>query len=290
MREPRARAPGRPEPGRAHVFAVHAAAAGAAKRRFARQREAGVTEYRGDLGAPRFAQIGPARAEAGRVRMRIDRVGLEQLGGVAPQVGEGRVDAAARCIAAVGQPHDPVGSVLLVVARFLHGLFCDGRELGIIRGGQALPEQRGPGRDEQVAQHGEREIAARQFADRCVAVVVLVAQERELVFVVALGLELAGAREHRARLADQVERHVRERDVFFEHRRVAAPFSQALRQDQRGVTDAQQVLHVGRAVESNGCGHASTLMAEVDLRPSARAKPRLGRPGAAAPRRSRHVD
>ncbi len=81
-----------------------------------------------------------------------------------------------------------------------------------------------------------------------VAVVALVAQEGELVFVVAAGpSSSAGAREHRARLADQVERHVGQRDVFFEHRRVAAPLGQALGEDQAGVADAQQVLHRGRA-------------------------------------------
>ena len=83
--------------------------------------------------------------------------------------------------------------------------------------------------------------------------VALVAQEGELVLVVRgaaeLGLELAGARQHRARLADQVERHVGQRDVFLEHRRVAAPFGEALRVDQAGVADAQQVLHRRVAVE-----------------------------------------
>jgi hypothetical protein len=51
--------------------------------------------------------------------------------------------------------------------------------------------------------------------------------------------------EQRARLADQVQRHVGQRDVLFEHRPVAAPLGQALGVDQAGVADAQHVLQHG---------------------------------------------
>ena len=37
-----------------------------------------------------------------------------------------------------------------------------------------------------------------------------------------------GVAKQQARLADQVERHVGHRDVFFQHRAVAGPFAQAL--------------------------------------------------------------
>ena len=50
--------------------------------------------------------------------------------------------------------------------------------------------------------------------------------------------------EQQAGLADQVERHVGERQVFLEHRRAAAPFRQALAEDQGVVAEAQHVLDV----------------------------------------------
>jgi hypothetical protein len=49
-----------------------------------------------------------------------------------------------------------------------------------------------------------------------IAVVALVAQEGQLVFVEGPALGLAGQGQQRTRLADQVERHVGQRNVFFE--------------------------------------------------------------------------
>ena len=65
----------------------------------------------------------------------------------------------------------------------------------------------------------------------------------------------AGVAEQRARLADQVERHVGQGDVFFEHRRVPAPLTQALTEDQAGVADAQHILGRGLALQGNRCLH-----------------------------------
>ena len=95
------------------------------------------------------------------------------------------------------------------------------------------------------------------LGDGEVAVVALVAQVGQLVFVVlaASALELAGMGEQRTRLAHEVERDVGHRDVFLQHWRVAAPLAQALRQHQAGVADAQQVLHGGRAVQFDRCLH-----------------------------------
>ena len=214
-----------------------------------RQREARGREHRGELGAPVVAQVGPARPEARRFGLGVDRVGLEDLGDVRPEQIERRLQARRRFGGAVAEADDPAGGVLLVVARFLHRLAGDRRELAVARPVELLPEQLQEDRDGEVAQHRHREVAARQLDQRAVAKVALVAQEGELVLVVAraaeLALELAGARQHRARLADEVERHVGEGDVFLDDRRVAAPLGEALRQDQAGVADAQQVLHRG---------------------------------------------
>ena len=192
----------------------------------------------------RSAQRGPRRAASASASIGV---GLEDLGEVRPEQVERRLQARRRFLRAVAEADDPVGGVLAVVARFLDGLAGDRRELAVARAFEPLPEQLEEDRDGAVPQHRHREVAARQLDQRAVAEVALVAQEGELVLVVArsaeLAFELAGAGEHRARLADEIERHVAEGDVFLDDRRMAAPLGEALRQDQAGVADAQQVLH-----------------------------------------------
>ena len=73
-----------------------------------------------------------------------------------------------------------------------------------------------------------------------------VAQERELVLVAAVEriprLDLAGVGEPHPRLSDEIETHVRLRDVLFEHGPVADPFAQPLREDERRIAEPQQIL------------------------------------------------
>src|SRR6185369_2997992 len=163
-----------------------------------------------ELGAPIVCERAPARAQAGRGSGVVDRVVVEDLGEVRPEQLERGLAARRRVGSAVAEADDPAGSVLLVVARLLDRLAGDRRELGIARGGEPLPEQLQEDRERAVAEHRHGEVAARQLDDRAVAKVALVAQERELLLVVRLaaelGLEAAGARQHGARLADQVER------------------------------------------------------------------------------------
>ena len=62
-------------------------------------------------------------------------------------------------------------------------------------------------------------------------------------------------REQQARLADQVERDVGERQVLLEDRAVPAPLRQALAEDQRVVGEAEDVVEVGVAsVATEGRG------------------------------------
>ena len=85
----------------------------------------------------------------------------------------------------------------------------------------------------------------RQLGERVVGELALGAEIRVVVLLRAFAGELLferrGMRVQQARLADQVEAHVGERDVLFEHRPVAAPFGIALTEDQRGVRQAQHV-------------------------------------------------
>ena len=99
----------------------------------------------------------------------------------------------ARFVGAVAQAHHPVGRVLLVVARLLHALPAIAASSASLDSRSRSHSSVNQVATSSVAQHGEREVAAgvRQLDDRQVAVVALVAQERELVLVVALAFELA---------------------------------------------------------------------------------------------------
>jgi hypothetical protein len=148
-------------------------------------------------------------------------------------------------LGAVAQAQRPVGGVLQVVARLLDGLGGDGGHCGIAAVLQLLPLQQEPGRGHQIAQGGEGEVAGpatvgrvRQLEQHRVQVLLLEAQHRQLVLVEAVGG--AGQREQCARLAEQVEREVGQRQVLFEHRAVPAPLAVALRQDEGAVGQAQQ--------------------------------------------------
>ena len=113
-----------------------------------------------------------------------------------------------------------------------------------------------------IAQQGAREVAVGQLQHRHVAEVAFQALEGEGVFVAAAGFELPRQRQRQSRLADVVERDVGQRDVFFEHRRVATPLGQALAVDQAGVTDAQHVGGGHRVGEGAG-GSAVTPGGQV---------------------------
>ncbi len=93
----------------------------------------------------------------------------------------------------------------------------------------------------------------RQLGQRVVGELAFGAEVRVVVFRAVFAGELlfqrGGVRVQQARLADQVEAHVRQRDVLFEDRAVAAPLGIALTEDQRGVREAQHVLEMlGRDV------------------------------------------
>ena len=63
---------------------------------------------------------------------------------------------------------------------------------------------------------------------------------RKCVLVAARAFDLARISEPHPRLAEEVEAHVRERDVFLEDRTLADPFAEALREHEVAVAEAQQ--------------------------------------------------
>ncbi|MNT15825.1 hypothetical protein D3C72_1509010 [compost metagenome] len=130
-----------------------------------------------------------------------------------------------------------------MIAHFFHGLGGNRTQLFIAAlHAHPLPQQLQPGGEHGVAQHGECKITARQLGQRHIEVIAFIAQKSQLVFIMAIPFHLPGQCEHGARLPNKIERNVGHGNVLFQDRRMAAPFTDALGQDQAAVTDAQQVL------------------------------------------------
>ena len=128
-----------------------------------------------------------------------------------------------------------------VIGHFLRRLGGNRGERGVLAVRERLEIRMREGREQQLPDHGDGEIAVRLLDQQHVAVVAGIAQIGERVLVAALALDLAGIGVERARLADQVERHIGERQVFLQHRRMPAPFRQAMAEDQRVVGEPQRV-------------------------------------------------
>ena len=91
-----------------------------------------------------------------------------------------------------------------------------------------ISERPVPGVEEELAGHGDGKIAVLLLDQQMVAVGVRVAQKRQPVGVAALALDLARQSQPEAGLADQVQGDVGECNILLQHRRVAAPFGQAV--------------------------------------------------------------
>ena len=101
------------------------------------------------------------------------------------------------------------------------------------------------GVEQELAHQRVAEVAVRALDEQQVAEVPGVAQVGEVVGGAALALDLGGEAEPHLRLADQVERDVGEGDVLLERGGVAAPFGDAVAEDQGRVADAEQGLEEG---------------------------------------------
>src|SRR5262245_48774789 len=98
-----------------------------------------------------------------------------------------------------------------MVARFLDAFGCDRGEPDVRGALQHLPELDLKGGKQKIAQKRLTEVPVRQFHQRDVAVLVLAAQERELILAPAATFHLSGVTEQETRLADQVQRDIGER-------------------------------------------------------------------------------
>ena len=100
-----------------------------------------------------------------------------------------------------------------------------------------------PGIEQELTHEGAPEIAVGQFHQQQVAEIPDVAQKGQIVGALPLVLNLGGIAQPHLGLSDQVERGIGQRDIFFQHRRMAAPFRNPVAEDQRVVAHPQQELH-----------------------------------------------
>ena len=181
---------------------------------------------------------------------------VEHLAGEGPEIVDRVLRAAVAFLGAVAEPNDPFRGMADVIGAFLFRLRRDRRQRRIAGAHHRAPVEIGEGRVEELPHHGAREIAVRLFQQQQIAVLPDVAQVGELVLVVALALDLGRVGIELARLAEQVEAHIGERHVLFQHRRMAAPFRQPMPEDQRIVGAAQRVEHQRRFGDGDvGDGH-----------------------------------
>ena len=113
----------------------------------------------------------------------------------------------------------------------------------------------GGGAAEQELTHdGRREVAVRLLDEQAVPVLAGVAQIGEIVLAQRPARERRRVVVQRARLADEVEPDIGERDVLLQRRGVAAPFGQPVPEHQRVVRPAEREAHEGGLVEADGGG------------------------------------
>ncbi|MCY1537926.1 hypothetical protein D9M68_734410 [compost metagenome] len=207
-----------------------------------RQRQGGAGEGVGDLGLPGRGDFRRVRRDAGLEQALLHVIAASQLDGEAPEVAEGREHALVAFLGTVAQALDPFAGAAQVVGDFLQGLGGDAGHALVAGAAQAVQDLEVPGVEEELLGDGHRVVAVGLLHQQQVAVGALVAAERQVVGVTAVGQQLGGVLQPVARLADQVEADVHQRQLFFQGRGLAAPFAQTLALDQGAVTEAQQVF------------------------------------------------
>ena len=85
-----------------------------------------------------------------------------------------------------------------------------------------------------------REIAVRPFDHQHVTEIRAVAKEGVIILTAAITLDLGSVSIAHPRRPDQVQRHVRQCQILFQHRGVAAPFAEPVAKDQMVIADAQK--------------------------------------------------
>ncbi len=168
---------------------------------------------------------------------------MKEFAGERPEIIDRGLCAAVALVGAIAEPDHPLRGVPQMVGAFLLGLRGNRRQRLILGFHHRAPIQIGKRRVEKLPHNSAGEITVWLFDQQKVAILPDVAQISVLIFVVARVFDLGGIGVEFACLPDQVEAHIGERHVLFHHGRMAAPFRQAMPEDQRIVSPAQHVKH-----------------------------------------------
>jgi hypothetical protein len=204
--------------------------------------------FEGRLGKNRLDVDVPGRAQRGDVDRKagfeqclvaVDR--RENLLDERPARVEPVLHASVTFVGAVAETQRPLRRVVAVVGDLFDGLGSDGRDRGIGGRCQRAVQLELVGGEQQLAHDGSAEVAVGRLAQLQVRELALVAQEGKVVLGSSRAFDLSRVREQGARLPEQVECDVRERDVFFDLRSGRCPLPEPLREHEGVVTEPQCV-------------------------------------------------
>src|SRR4051794_33356052 len=116
-----------------------------------------------------------------------------------------------------------------------------------------------PGVEQELPRHGEGKIAISLLEQQEIAKFPDVPQIGELVSVALPGLYLAGEGQPQLRLTDQVERHIRERQILLKNWPVPAPFGHAMAENEAIVAQPQDTFEQRIGVSHHICPRLSGI-------------------------------
>src|SRR5712692_6020304 len=236
----------------AEMLGVPAAASAALHPPRCRARQRRLGEHASDAALPFGLEQCRVDGEALSDQRLLDGVALEHLAGIGPELVERGLGAAMALRRAVAEADQPFAGMAQVIGGLLLGLGGDRRQRRIARARERAPEGMYEGGIEELPDDGDGEIAVGLLDQQDVAEIVGVAQIGERILVAALALDRAGISVERARLADEVERDIAQRQLLLEQRRMADPFREAVAEDERVVGEPQRVREEGRG--GHWCG------------------------------------
>ena len=140
------------------------------------------------------------------------------------------------------EPHRPLVREPHMIGDFLHRFLRDRGELRIGRVAHFAQQQFLPVGEQELPRDGLGEIAVRLLDQKAVAEIEHVAMKGERIGIAAFAFRLARNAEEMRRLPDEIEPDIGERQIDLQHRRMAAPFGQALAEDQRVVAQPERMM------------------------------------------------
>src|SRR5688572_29563418 len=178
--------------------------------------------------------------------LTLDLIDREHLAGESPQIVQRFLCPAMALRGSVAEAKDPLTRMPYVVPHFLESLRRNSGDFGMRAFLELLEHMIAVHVEQELPHYRERVVAFRKLDDLEVPVFHRLAEVRKIVLAPTLSLGLTGKLEKEGRLADEIERDVRERDVFLENGTVAAPFGHAVSENEAVIGQSQQVLEQHR--------------------------------------------